>query len=170
MTDVLGLVAAVLVLIAALFGLIPPLLAGPNKNNELQRSATDFLDGIKVVSVIIGILFIMFMMMSWPAVFQRVMAWGSDEGQEEVQVLGLDNRDRNLLILTTEIWSSTARNEALLRVIDHALDEENFPLAIAAAREVWSSSEKNEQLQRVLEAMIGEQGDDVQTEGASPEN
>ncbi|MBB4304555.1 hypothetical protein GGD81_003615 [Rhodobium orientis] len=154
MVDYLGLAAAVIVLVAALFGLIPPILSGSSGvDSKARDSMVSFIDSMKFIFVIIGLLFIYFLYMVGISNLPELM--GLKHGEEFAEnIKGLSNYEYNIVKNVDRMPYSNSRGEALISIIDRAIEEEKFPLAILAASRIPYSDKKNEQIIRINRAML----------------
>lgn len=154
MIELLGFFTAAITLVAALFGLIPPLLSSSGRNGSLSdRSASEIIEAVKPFVVIGGIMALYFFFMFASTSFLKFQR--EERGEEEaVEIFGVTDSDRNLVTSAVLLLSHRSRTEALIEIVGVALAQENLPLAILAASEIMEPNVKNEQLEFIRRAMI----------------
>lgn len=150
--DFLGFIAAILTLVAALFGLIPPLLSKAQAGGQSDESVSGFVKALTPIVVIGGMLGIYFLYMFGMTALPRYMM--SRPEKEIAEIKGVSDADWNLVRSAEMLTYSGERDAALVRIIDHAIANSDFPLAILATSNLSYSSQRDEQLVRIQGAML----------------
>ncbi len=149
MTEYLGLITAIVVLIAALFGLIPPLLSGSPSGSKSDEAVAGLLDATKPFLVIGAIILLFFTYMYLGTNITRFMAPSHEEPEVSLSIKNLSDGDINMVLNADLISSTHKRNDALGEIVEHALKYNNAALATLAASEISATHLRNEMLLQV---------------------
>ena len=149
----LGFVTAVLTLVAALFGLIPPILSKSQGGAKSDESVSGFVNALTTIFVICGVMGIYFLFMFGMTALPRYMM-SNRPAKEAVEIKNISDIDWNLVLSAEMLAYSDERDVALIEIIEHALADANYPLALLAASKITYSSPRNEQIARIRRAMM----------------
>lgn len=154
MVEILGFVSAVLVLVAALFGLIPPILSSSAGGRKTDHATADLINISKVFFVIVGCLGVFFLFTGGMRALSDYMS--SSIRKEEIgpELRNISDEDFNL-VKNAELFTTYAdRDAALKRIIEFALEQGKQPLATLAASKLSTYTERNEQLTKILDHFV----------------
>lgn len=150
--EILGFATAVVTLVAALFGLIPPLLSKSQGGAKSDDSVSGFVSALTPIAVIGGMMGLYFFFMFGMTAIPRYMS-SNRATKEVIEIKDVSNADRNLVSAAELMAYPGERDAALTQIIDHALTDGNFPLALLAASKISFSGARDEQLVRIRTAM-----------------
>ncbi|WP_172746578.1 hypothetical protein [Neorhizobium sp. T25_13] len=151
--DFLGFVAAVLTVVAALFGLIPPILSKSQGGAKSDESVSGFVKALTIIFMICGVMGIYFLFMFGMTALPRYMI-SNRLPKEAVVIKNFSDTDWNLVLSAEMLAYSSERDVALIEIIDHALSRANYPLALLAASKISYRNPRDEQIARIRRAMM----------------
>ena len=154
MVEFLGIISAIIVLIAALFGLIPPILSTSASGGKSDHATSELISGLKPIIIAIGGLSVFFFYMFGMKGLTDYMS-GSDLSEEPaLELRNVSDEDLNLVLNATLLSRHKDRDAALLQIVDFALKEGNQPLAVLAASNLSRYTDRDEQLDRILDQFV----------------
>lgn len=155
MADVLGFATAVVVLIAALFGLIPPLLSNSGGEGAMSdKAAASFIESITPIVVIAGLLGLFFFYLFGMTSLANGVSGGNIQGEETIDLRGLNEDDYNIIANAELLSNYRERDAAFQEIVNFALFQENYALATLAASNLSNYRARNEQALRIHRAAI----------------
>ncbi|MFK0207219.1 hypothetical protein [Agrobacterium sp. NPDC090283] len=150
--EYLGFASAFLTVVAALFGLIPPILSKGQNGTKSDESVSSFVRALTPIFVICGLLITYFIFIYGMTALPRFMS--SRPSKEVVEIRNLHDADWNLVHSAELISYSSSRNAALVQIVDHGLNQANYPLALLAASKITFSAQRDTELAKIQKAMM----------------
>ncbi len=152
MLEYLGFASAFLTVVAALFGLIPPILSNSQGGKKSDESVSSFVRALTPIFVICGFLVTYFLFVYGMTALPRFMSSVGPK-KEVTEIRGLSDADRNLVYSAESISYSSSRDPALVQIVDYGIYHANYPLALLAASKISYADQRDGQLTRIRNAI-----------------
>lgn len=154
MVDYIGIISAIIVLVAALFGLIPPILSTSASGGKSDHATSELIGGLRPILLAIGGLAVFFFYMFGMMGLTDFMSSSNKKDEPAIELHNVSEEELNLIVNAELLSQYRDRDEALLKIIDFALTEGKQGLAILAASKLSQYRDRDEQLERILTQFV----------------